>query len=236
MLEKFRQVAAERGVGARDAVERSGGDVARWHHEGGTGDGGDGFVGRDAVLQELVGIQGDDDGALVAAERGRRGDSGQGGEEGAHAIEREILHFALRSGGAAEDQLADCHAARVETGDEGRHGSRRHEGAGAVDVADGFGHRLTQVGALVEDEFHQGGALNAFAFDVIDAGDVEEVILVVVSEVAFHLRGIHAAVGLRYIDGRVADLGEDIDGHALEGEDGAEGDGDQRDDYGQRSD
>ncbi len=64
-------------------------------------------------------------------------------KSGTYAVEREILHFALRSGGTAEDQLADRHAACVETGDEGRHGSRRHEGAGAVDVADGFGHRLT---------------------------------------------------------------------------------------------
>ena len=137
-----------------------------------------------------------------------------------------------RVGGAAEDELSDGDAAGVEARDERRHGAGRHEGAGAVDVADGLGHRLAHVGALVEDQLHERRALNALAFDVIDAGDVEEVILVVVSEIAFHLGRVHAAVGLRDVDGGVADLREDIDRHALDGEDGAEGDGDQRDDDG----
>src|ERR1035441_2824841 len=85
--------------------------------------------------------------------RGRRGNTGQGSEQGAHAVEREILHFALGSGGAAENQLADSHAARVETRDEGRHGSGRHEGAGTVDIADGFAHRrpLPRFPELVAD-------------------------------------------------------------------------------------
>ena len=212
--------------------ERAGGDVAGGHDEARLGDGGDGFVGRDAVLLELVGIERDDDGALVAAEGRRRGDAGQRGEQRAHAVEREVLHFALGVGGAAEDKLADGDAAGVEARDEGRHGAGRHEGARAVHVADGLRHRLAHVGAFVEDQLHERRALNALALHVIDAGDVEEVILVVVSEVAFHLRGVHAAVGLGDVDGGVADLREDIDGHALEGEDGAEGDGDQRDDDG----
>ena len=116
---------------------------------------------------------------------------------------------------AAEDQLADGHAAGVEARDERRHGAGRHEGARAVDVADGLGHRLRHVGAFVEDELHQRGALDALALDVIDAGDVEEVILVVVGEVAFHLRRVHAAVRLRDVDGRIADLREDIHRHPL---------------------
>ncbi len=111
--------------------------------------------------------------------------------------------------GAAEDQLADGDAAGVEARDERRHRARRHEGAGAVHVADGFGHRLAHVGALVKDQLHERRALDALALDVIDAGDVEEVILVVVSEVAFHLRRIHAAVGLGHIDRRIAHLRKD---------------------------
>ena len=87
----------------------------------------------------------------------------------------------------------------------------------------------------MKHQLHQRGALNALALDVIDAGDVEEVILVVVGEVAFHLRGVHAAVGLGDVDGGIADLRKDIDGHALEREDGAERDGDQRHDNGDRS-
>ena len=45
-------------------------------------------------------------------------------------------------------------------------------------------------------------------FDVFDSGDVEEVILVVVREKPFHLRRVHAAVRLRYIDCRVAEVRE----------------------------
>ena len=74
----------------------------------------------------------------------------------------------------------------------------------------------------MEHQLHQSRALDAFALHVIDAGDVEEVILVVISEEAFHLRGIHAAVGLRDVDGRIADLREDVDGHALDRQNGAQ--------------
>ena len=140
-----------------------------------------------------------------------------------------------RAGCAAEDQLADGDAAGVEARDERRHGAGRHEGAGAIHVADRLRHRLAHVGALVKDQLHERGALDALALDVIDAGDVEEVILVVVGEEAFHLRRVHAAVGLGDVDGRIADLREDVDGHALDGEHGEERDGDQRDDDGDRS-
>ena len=50
------------------------------------------------ILLQLVGIERDDDGPLVSAEGRRRGDAGQSGEEGAHAVEGEILHLALRVG------------------------------------------------------------------------------------------------------------------------------------------
>ena len=48
------------------------------------------------VLLEFVRIERDDDGPLVAAERRRRGDAGQRREQRPHAVEREILHLALR--------------------------------------------------------------------------------------------------------------------------------------------
>src|SRR4029079_17250214 len=105
---------AESGVGPGDAVQSAHGDIARRHHEARLSDGCDGFVRRYAVLLKLVGIERDDNGPLVAAERGRRGNSWQGGEQRTHAVEREILHFALRSGSTAEDQLADRDAAGVE--------------------------------------------------------------------------------------------------------------------------
>ena len=51
--------------------------------------------------------------------------------------------------------------------------------------------------------------------DVMDAGDVQEMILVVVRQETFHLRRIHAAVGLADINHRQIEAGEDIDGHPL---------------------
>ena len=49
--------------------------------------------------------------------------------------------------------------------------------------------------------------------DVVDAGDVEEVVLVVVGQKAFHLRRVHAAVGLADVDHRQVQAGEDVDRH-----------------------
>ena len=79
----------------------------------------------------------------------------------------------------------------------------------------------------MEHQLHQGRALDTLAFHVVDAGDIEEVILVVVSQVSFHLGRVHAAVRLRDVDGRIADLRKDIDRHAPDREDGAQRNGNQ---------
>ena len=65
----------------------------------------------------------------------------------------------------------------------------------------------------MEHQLHQRDALDVLRLDVLDAGDVEEVVLVVVRQVAFHLRRIHAAVRLRDVDRRRAELREDVDLH-----------------------
>jgi len=111
-----------------------------------------------------------------------------------------------------------------KTSDEGRDGAGRHEGARTVDVADHLRHGLGHVGTGVKDELHEGRALDAARFHMLDAGDVEEVILVVVREVAFHLYRVHTAVGLGDIDGGGAEVGEDVGGHALKSKDRTEGD------------
>jgi len=89
----------------------------------------------------------------------------------------------------------------------------RHKGAGAGDVAHGLRHGLAHVGARVEDQAHEGGALDALALDMIDAGDVEEMILVVIRDESFHLRRIHAAVRLRDVNGRRSEIRKNIGGH-----------------------
>ena len=88
----------------------------------------------------------------------------------------------MRLGLAREHEVAHGHAAGVEPHDERRDRARRHERARPIDVADRLGHRLGHVGAGVEVQLHQGHALDVPALDVVDAADVEEVVLVVVGE------------------------------------------------------
>ena len=49
----------------------------------------------------------------------------------------------------------------------------------------------------------------------MNAADVQEVVLVVVSEKAFHLRRIHTAVGLADVDYRQIETREDVHFHSL---------------------
>src|SRR5213078_513640 len=104
-------------------------------------------------------------------------------------------------------------------------GAGGHEGAGAVDVADDLGHGLGHVGAGVEEQLHQGDALDVAALDVVDAVDVEEVVLVIVGEQPFHLGRVHAAVGLGDVDDGQVEGGEDVHAAAPGGEGAAEDDG-----------
>src|SRR5215213_5199156 len=62
-------------------------------------------------------------------------------------------------------------AATTSSGDSAYCRNRWHEGARAVDVADDLRHCLAHVGAGMEDQLHQGGALDVLRFDVLDAGD-----------------------------------------------------------------
>jgi len=168
----------------------------------------------------------------IRSEGRRRGDPGQSREEGAYAVERGILDFGHGAGVTGEDQFAHRHAARVESGHERRHGSGRHESAGAVDIGDGLRHRGGHVGARMELEFDQRIALHRLRFDVLDARDIEKVVLVVVGQKPFHLRRIDSAVGLRDIDDRHAQVGKDVTGHAADEEERAQDDGDQGHDHG----
>src|SRR5205823_9458106 len=59
---------------------------------------------------------------------------------------------------------------------------------------------------------------NHFLYIVVDTGDVEEVVLVVEGEQAFHLGGVHAAVGLHDVDDRKVEVGEDVDLHPPQGQ------------------
>ena len=64
----------------------------------------------------------------------------------------------------------------------------------------------------------QSHALDRLRFDVFDASDIEEMVLVVIDEKSFHLGRVHAAIGLRDIENRDAEVGKDVAGHPLNGQ------------------
>ena len=71
--------------------------------------------------------------------------------------------------------------------------------------------------------------------DVVDARDIEEMILVIVRQETFHLRRVHAAVGLADVDHREVQRGENIDGHLPNRQEPAQADANQRNHHGQRA-
>ena len=211
----FAEIPTKHCVVRCDAGEVSGAHIAGGHHDAGAIDGGDCLFWRDAILPQLIRIQTDHDGALIATERRRRRDAGQRGEDGSHAIQSDVLHLTRGTIGAGKNQLADGHAACVKSRDEWRHRARRHKCASAIDVADHLRHRVAHVRSGVEHELHQRRALDVFRLDMLYARDVKEVVLVVVRHETFHLRGIHAAIGLCYVHRGRAHIRKNVDGHAL---------------------
>ncbi len=69
------------------------------------------------------------------------------------------------------------------------------------------------------------GSLAVHRPHVLDAGDVQEVVLVKVRQVPFHLCRVHSAVGLGDVDRRHIQRRKDVAAHAIEREECAEHDG-----------
>src|SRR5579875_159319 len=166
------------------------------------------------VFIELFGIDRYDNGALVAAERRRRGDAGDGGDHRTDAGVDEVLDLAQISGLAAEDEEAHRHVADVEPDDEGGNRARRHVSAGALHLRHHLRHGIGHIGARLEVDVHDRGAPNRARGDVVDAAYVKEVLLIEGDDVTFHLRRIHAAVRLNDRDARQIELGENVHLHA----------------------
>lgn len=83
-------------------------------------------------------------------------------------------------------------------------------------------------------QLHQRHALHVPAFDVMNAADIEEVVLVIVREQSFHLRRIHAAIRLADIDHRQIQARKDVDLHFPEGQQAAHADRHDRHHHGDR--
>ena len=203
------------GVGGDDGEAVGQREIAAGADGVGGGHCGHNVIGREAIGAETVRLHIDQNGARTAAKRWWCGNTGQSGKKRAHHVESGVLHLADGAAGIlrGEDEIAHWDAARIKPRDESARRTQRHEGARAVHIRDRFRERGGHVRAGMKLELHDRSALDVLGLHVLDAGDVEEVVLVVVGQVAFHLQRVHAAIGLRDVDGRDAQGGEDIAGH-----------------------
>ncbi len=187
----------------------------------------DHVVRRQVVGTQPIGIDVDDDGADVGAER--RGADGAGDiglEQRPNALLGQVGQRAQRFALAGQHQVADRHAAGVHAHDLRRQHARRHARLRPVGLGDDLGHRLRHVRAGVERQLDQGDLLNALRLDVLDAIDVLEVQLELVDDQPFHLGGAHAVEILDDVDLRQIERREDVDAHAVHGQSAAADQGD----------
>src|SRR5579885_1444691 len=82
----------------------------------------------------------------------------------------------------------------------------------------------------MKDEFHKTGSLNALRFDVLDACDIQKMILIIIDEIAFHLSGRHTTIWLSNINHRQIEIREDVYLHARKGKNSGQSNGNHSDD------
>ena len=234
LAEFFDRFLADHGVRVHQQHPVVDADVPRRADDVAVGERLGDLIERQVPRAELVGVDADDDGPLVAPERRRRRNARHVREHRPHPHRGDVLDLLDAQLVRVQYQVADRRAAGVEPGDERRHRPRRHHEAGAVHVGDGFGHRLGHVRAGVEVELDEGHALDVLRLDVLDAVDVEEVVLVVGREQTFHLGGVHAAVGLADVNHRLIQRREDIHFLAVTRQTGTDEQGDHRHEDGVR--
>ena len=162
----------------------------------------DDFLGRHAVGTEAIRVNTDDNRSCGTTKGRGGGHSRQSRKQRPHTVQRKILDLRDTPRRTGKNQIADGHAACVEPHNEWGNSARRHKRAGAVDVADGLSQRLAHICFGVKRELNQADILNGFRFHGLNPGDVQEMIFVVVDEIAFHLRGRHAAERLRHVNNR----------------------------------
>jgi hypothetical protein len=87
----------------------------------------------------------------------------------------------------------------------------------------------------MEVELHDRHSLHILGFDVVNPADVQEVVLVIVRQQAFHLRRVHPAVGLADVDDRQVQVREDVDRHPERRQDAPQRHGDDGDHHRERA-
>ena len=129
----------------------------------------------------------------------------------------------------AEYKLPHSHAARVKSGDKGRHGPGWHKSTGPIDITHHLRHRLAHIRAFVEFYFEDRSALNTPGLYILYPRNVEEMILIIGGDKTFHLLRRQPPIRLGDIHGRQPQLWENIyfgmaDGKPGEKDDGQDGD------------
>jgi len=125
-------------------------------------------------------------------------------EQWAHLEERRVLKLGECFRLAGEDESPTGNAATVETASRKAARFLGHEGA--VDVPDRLRRGLRHMWTGMQLELISPPPWIDLLFDMLDAGDVEEVVLIIMSK-PFHLRRVDAGVRLGHIQDRHPDLG-----------------------------
>src|SRR5439155_12129597 len=86
-----------------------------------------------------------------------------------------------------------------------------------IHVANNLGHCMAHICSTMKTQLQERDALDILAFNVLNSGDVEEVILEIVGEVTFHLLRVHAAVGLCNVNRGRAEVWKNVHWHASQG-------------------
>jgi hypothetical protein len=105
------------------------------------------------------------------------------------------LNFLSRPILTRKYQIPNWHTTGIEAHYEWRNRAWRHEGASTICVGNRLRCSCGHIRAGMERKLQQANILDRLRLNRLNACDVKKVVLVVVDEVAFHLRRVHSSIG-----------------------------------------
>ena len=174
---------------------------------------------RQALGDQLGGIDVDHDLAVFAARRRRQSDAGDRRELLAHAVDAVVVELLLVQRVGAKADLQHRHARGVELHDDGRLDAGRHQGADGVGRRHDLGDREVEIDVGLEVDLLHREARQGLRLDVLDAVDVgRDGVLAVGGDALLHLGRAEPGVAPDHRHHRDADLGEDVGAHGPGGD------------------
>ena len=214
-VQQHLHIPANIGVGAGNTAEVVDTHHARRHHRSRLTHGCNRFFWRHTMLSQLIGIKPHHHCALVAAKRWRCRNALQSRKQRPHLVERDVLHVAGAACRARKHELPHSNRAGVKARYKRWHRAGGKERARAIHIADHFGHRLIHIRARIERQFDQRRPLYTLRFHMLYARNIQQMILIIVGDEAFHLLRIKPAIGLCDVHRRRAKIGKNIDTRPL---------------------